>query len=66
MPRRQVHRPLASYRDADGSWRHALAGENVDVHEDFLASFDAINDPTGSHAPKRVGGTPPKKAARKA
>lgn len=43
MTKRQVQQGLASYRDADGVWRHALAGTEVDVHADDLKRFDEAN-----------------------
>jgi hypothetical protein len=45
MVKRQVLEPLVSYRDVDGGWRHALKGEGVDVHADYLDDFDKLNEP---------------------
>ena len=41
--KRQVQQPLMSYRAADGAWRHALAGEQVDVDPDDVERFDKLN-----------------------
>jgi hypothetical protein len=57
MPERAVKQTLASYRDADGVLRYALAGEMVDVEADDLERFDEANG--GAPAPKK---RPPKKA----
>jgi len=57
MPEREVKQTLASYRDADGVLRYALAGEMVDVEADDLKRFDEANG--GAPAPKK---RPPKKA----
>jgi hypothetical protein len=65
MTRREVKQPLMSYRDAAGVWRHAMRGEGVDVDDDDLERFDAVNDPD---APSTTAGTPkaaPKKQAAK-
>ena len=45
MTKREVKQVLASYRDADGVWRHALAGETVDVDPEDLGRFDELNEP---------------------
>ena len=57
MPERAVKQTLASYRDADGVLRYALAGEMVDVEADDVKRFDEANG--GAPAPKK---RPPKKA----
>jgi hypothetical protein len=43
MVKRQVKQPLMSYRDVDGTWRHALAGEVIDVASDDTGRFDPLN-----------------------
>ena len=43
MTRRQVEQALVSYRDADGTWRHALKGEGIDVDPNDLERFDRLN-----------------------
>jgi hypothetical protein len=55
MVKRQVLEPLVSYRDADGVWRHALQGEQVDVAPDDLARFDALNFINSATPPKPKG-----------
>ena len=35
--------PLMSYRDSDGTWRHGLKGESVDIAADDLERFDKLN-----------------------
>jgi hypothetical protein len=57
MPEREVKQTLASYRDADGVMRYALAGEIIDVGADDLERFDRLNGttpaPTSKAAPKK-------------
>ena len=55
MPRRQVQQALLSYRDADGTWRHALAGESVDVDADDVERFDRLNLGDSYRPPKAKG-----------
>jgi hypothetical protein len=43
MTKRQVQQALVSYRDTDGVWRHALAGETVDVDPGDVDRFDKLN-----------------------
>jgi hypothetical protein len=61
VTKRQVQQGLLSYRDADGAWRHALQGEEVDVHADDLKRFDEANggEPEGAAPAKKA--TAPKK-----
>ena len=66
MVKRQVQQGLASYRDVDGVWRHALAGESVDVASDDLQRFDQLNaapDYTPKEEPEPVKKTTAKKTA---
>jgi hypothetical protein len=53
MVKRQVQQPLMSYRDTDGQWRHALSGEDVDVHPEHAADFDKLNWPDSPPPRKR-------------
>lgn len=55
MVKRHIVQPMMSYRDPDGRMRHALSGEDVDVHPDFLEDFDAVNDPDRVSTPKARG-----------
>ena len=67
MVKRQVAQVLMSYRGSDGKWRHALKNEVVDVGEDYVDAFDAVNDPAGHRTPAAKKTAPQKKtAARKA
>ena len=43
MAKRQIQQPLMSYRDSDGTWRHGLKGESVDIAADDLERFDKLN-----------------------
>ena len=45
MTRREVRQAMLSYRDIEGVWLHALKGEGISVHPDYLAEFDRLNDP---------------------
>ena len=55
MVKRQVLEPLVSYRDADGVWRHALQGEQVDVDPDYLDEFDRLNFVNSDTPPRKRG-----------
>ena len=55
MTKRQVLEGLLSYRDTDGVWRHALRGETVDVHADYLEEFDALNYANSDTPPRKRG-----------
>jgi hypothetical protein len=55
MVTRQVQQPLVSYRAVDGSWRHALSGENVDVDPDDVERFDRLNYGDRYRPPKQKG-----------
>ena len=59
MTKREVKQVLASYRDVDGVWRHALAGASVDVDPKDLDRFDKVN----GAPPQREGKPAAKKAA---
>jgi hypothetical protein len=62
--RREVKRPLISYRDPDGRIRHALQGEGVDVGQEWLEAFDKANGTPQSRPKKQA--PPKKRAPRKA
>ena len=63
--KRHIVQPLMSYKDPDGRTRHALSGEDVDVHPDHFADFDKVNDPDGVSTPRAKTPPPaPKKKAR--
>ena len=67
MTKRQVQQPLVSYRGVDGGWRHALAGEQVDVDPKDLDRFDGLNFANTRTPPRKKTPPPaPKKAAAKA
>ena len=61
MTKRHVVAPLMSYRDPDGKMRHALSGEDVDVHPDHVARFDELNGAPEDTPPPKHRGRPPKK-----
>jgi hypothetical protein len=56
MTKRHVVQPLM---------RHALSGEDVDVHPDHLDAFDKVNDPEQVSTP-RTKAAPKTKPARNA
>ena len=58
MPEREVKTGLATYIDADGVRRYALAGETVTVHPDHVKAFDELNGAPEAAAPKRRPRTP--------
>jgi hypothetical protein len=53
MTKRQIRKPLMSYRGSDGVWRHGLNSEDVDVSADDLERFDAANEPDKAKAPAK-------------
>jgi hypothetical protein len=59
MTKREVAIGMATYTDVDGARRIGLAGEQVDVHADDVARFDAVN----GTAPPRKTAAPQKRAA---
>ena len=66
MVKREVKQTLASYRDAGGVMRYALAGETVDVASSDVKRFDEVNGSVDT--PKKAattGPVAPKKAAAK-
>jgi len=68
MVKRQVQQGLLSYRDADGTWRHALSGENVDVDPSDLERFDKLNGPAATpkkRVPRKVVNQEPSPTSRR-
>ena len=55
MTKREVQQGLLSYRDAEGVWRHALAGTEVDVDPKFLEEFDRLNFVNSDTPPRKRG-----------
>jgi hypothetical protein len=58
MSKRTIKTTLGSYVDKRGNPTYGWQGDEVDVHEDYLEEFDAMNVDNGSGEPveyERVG-----------
>lgn len=66
MAERTARLGLMHYQDSDGQFRTATAGDTIQVHPDYVDTFDSLNVLAGHKPEARVADKPKPRQPRKA